>query len=431
MPTYVSPFTGDVVQQTDVSYYPLNFSTNQDLQWPATVNGQEVPASRIMDCVASTPGLTISLPPGGQGSLGTDILFRNLGSETFIVVDYSGGSSVAIASGVSKYFYLVDNSTETGAWANVTFGTGTSSADAASLQGAGLTTLAGKLAVTQDPITVTTTPTITDADRAETLVWTSGNGTFTLPDVGTLTPGWFINFRNNGTGSINIVGTGASQINNQPNITVNPGESGLLMYQSSTGNFFTVGLATPSNVTFTSATYDVDSIVGSTFSLVSYAPIIQTYVALSGTRTTNLDVLLPATTQLYILLNDTSGVTYSITFQVSGSSQTPIPLGPGTVATVLSDGNFLYVLSQTTTTVFYAADGSAIGPSYSFISDTTTGMYLDDVGVLGLTANGSNMMLLDNRALPTISTVAEFTADGGVNTIAKVTAEGGIDGGTF
>jgi hypothetical protein len=145
---------------------------------------------------------------------------------------------------------------------------------------------------------------------------------------------------------------------------------------------------------------------------VSYAPIIQTYVALSGARTTDLNVLLPATTQLYILVNDTGAVTYNVTFQISGSVQAPIPLGPGTVATVLSDGNFLYVLSQNTTSFYYAADGSAAVPSFSFINDTNTGMYLDAVNILGLTANGVNMMLLDNTAPldPQISTPATFNA---------------------
>jgi hypothetical protein len=416
MTTYVSPFTGDVVQQTDVTYFELNFSTNQTLHWPVTVNPPEVPAARIMDCTPSTAGLSVALPPGGQGSNGTDILFRNFGAVSFTVTDSAGGASVSIGAGVSKYFYLSDNSTEAGTWQNVTFGTGTSSADAASLQGAGLTTLAGKLATTQTPITSSTAPTLDNTSRANTYIWTGGNGTFTLPAAAGLTPGWYFNFRNNGTGAINIIGTGASQVNNQPNITVNPGESGILMFQSSTGNFFTVGLATPSNVTFTSATYDVDAVIGSTFSLVSYAPIIQTYVALSGTRTTDLDVLLPATTQLYILLNDTTGVTYNVTFQVSGSSQAPIPLGPGTVATVLSDGNFLFVISQTTTTVFFAANGAAAAPSYSFINDTTTGLYLDAVGVLGVSANGVEMMLLDSTTPldPQVSTPATFTAIKGI-----------------
>lgn len=416
MTTYVSPFTGDVVQQTDVTYFQLAFSTNQTLHWPVTVNPPEVPAARIMDCTPSTAGLSVALPPGGQGSEGTDILFRNFGSVAFTVTDSAGGASVSIGAGVSKYFYLSDNSTPAGVWQNVTFGTGTSSADAASLQGAGLTTLAGKLATTQTPLSVSASLTFTDANRANTYVWTGGNGTFTIPAVGGLTPGWFVSFRNNGTGALTIIGTGVSQINGQPNITVNPGDSGILMFQSSTGNFFTVGLATPSNVTFTSATYDVDSVVGPTFSLVSYAPIIQTYVALSGTRTTNLNVLLPATTQLYILVNDTGAVSYSVTFQISGSSQAPIPLSPGSVATVLSDGNFLYVLSQNTTSFYYAADGSAAVPSYSFISDTNTGMFLDAANVLGFSANGADMMLMDNTSPlnPQVTTPGTFTAINGI-----------------
>jgi hypothetical protein len=411
MTTYVSPFTGDVVQQTDVTYYPLAFSTNQTLHWPATVNPPEVPAARIMDCTPSTAGLSIALPPGGQGSVGTDIFFRNFGAVAFTVTDSEGGASVNIGAGVSKYFYLSDNSTDTGIWQNLTFGTGTSSADAASLQGAGLTTLVGKLATTQAPIVVSSTPTITDATRAQTLVWTGGTGTFTIPDVSTLTPGWFFNFRNNGNGAVVIIGTGASQINNKPNITINPGDSGILMLQASTGNFFTVGLATPSNVTFTSATYDVDAVVGDTFNLVAYAPIIQTYVAVSGTRTTNLNVILPATTQLYILLNDTEAP-YQVTFQISGSSQTPIALPSGSVITVLSDGNFLYLLSTNSTSYYYAANGTALAPSFTFLNDTSTGMYLDENKVLGLTANGSNMLLLDNSVAlnPQVSTTATFTA---------------------
>jgi hypothetical protein len=192
------------------------------------------------------------------------------------------------------------------------------------------------------------------------------------------------------------------------------------MFQQSTGNFLTVGLATPSNVTFTSSTYDVDSIIGGTFSLVSYAPIIQTYVALSGTRSTTLAVTLPATTQLYVLVNDTGQAGYNITFQVSGSLQTPISLPDGGIALILSDGNFLYVISQSTTNVFYAINGSAAAPSHSFTSNTNTGMYLVGTNVLGLSANSTNMLRLDNTNTlsPQVSTPATFTA-------------GLISGGTF
>jgi len=61
-PVYTSPFTGTVVTPTDVSYDALAFSTDQTLFWPSTVSGTEVVAARIIDCVASTVGLSIALP---------------------------------------------------------------------------------------------------------------------------------------------------------------------------------------------------------------------------------------------------------------------------------------------------------------------------------------------------------------------------------
>lgn len=412
MPTFTSPFTGTVVQPTDVSYYALEFSTDQDLYWPAVVNPTQVPAARIMDCTPLAADLHVNLPQGDQGSVGSDILFRNFGSEAFSIVDFSGDLSVLIQPGESKYFYLSDNSTPDGVWQNVTFGTGTSSADAATLQGYGLTTLNGKLCVTGNIVEVSSTPTLLDSSRAATYVWTGGNVTFTLPTALSLSSGWFIGFRNSGSGTLTIMGQGTSLVNSAASISVNPGDSGYLVFQQSTGNFFTIGLTVPTNVTFTSATYDVDAIAGTTLNLVSYAPIIQTYVGLSGTRAVDLDVTLPAITQLYVLVNSTGTSSYNITFQVSGSSQTPITLVDGQTALVLSDGNFLYVLTQTTTGTFLANNGSANSPSFSFNSDTTTGMYLVGTGVLGLSSNGVEILEMDGTNLSDlqISTNATFNA---------------------
>jgi len=412
MPTFTSPFTGTVVQPTDVSYYALNFSTNQDLYWPAVVNPTQVPAARIMDCTPSTIGLTVVLPQGDQGSVGTDILIRNKGANNFTVTAFGGTQSVTITAGTSRYFYLSSNATTAGTWQNVQFGTGTSAADAASLQGAGLTTIAGQLAVTGNIVEVSSAPTILDSSRAATFVWTGGNTTFTLPTALALSAGWFIGFRNSGSGTLNITGQGTSLVNGTASIAVNPGESGYLIFQQTTGNFFTIGLSTQSNVTFTSATYDVDAIVGTTLNLVSYAPIIQTYVGLSGTRAVDLDVTLPAITQLYVLANSTGESGYNITFQVSGSAQTPIVLTTGQTALVLSDGNFLYVLTQATTGIFLANNGSAGAPSFSFNSDTSTGMYLVGSSVLGLSANGVQILNLNgtNTSDLQISTTATFNA---------------------
>lgn len=420
MPTYTSPFTGTVVQPTDVSYYALNFSSNVQLYWPAVVNPTQIPAARIIDATPSTFGLTIALPEADQGAVGTDILIRNFGVNSFTVTNFGGSGSVTVSPGVSIYFYLSSNTTSSGVWQNVTFGTGTSAADAASLQGAGLTTISGKLAVTGNIVTTSVSPTLLDSSRASTIVWTGGNGTINIPAANALTPGWFIGFRNNGSGALNIQGQGTSQIDQQPNIVVNPGFSGYLIFQQSTGDFYTVGLANPANVTFTSATYDVDAVPGNTLNLTSYAPIIETFVGLSGTRSVDLDVTLPAITQLYVFVNNTGSGLYNVTFQISGSVQTPIALANGQVATVLSDGNFLYVLSQTTTGVFLANNGSISSPSFSFSSDANTGMYLQGSGILAFSANSTDMLVVDNSNVldPQMSTPATFNA-------------GLISGGTF
>jgi hypothetical protein len=398
-PVYVSPFTGTVVTPTDVSYYALAFNSNAQLAWPSTVNGSETPAARIIDCVASASGLSIALPEGDQGTLGADILFRNLGAFSFTITDFLGGASVTVPVGISKYFYLVDNSTTAGTWNNVTFAAGTSYADAASLAGAGLTTVSGKLATTQNTIDLTTSPVINDLSRAATFVWNGGAGNFTLPTVSSLSPGWYIAFRNNGTGTLNINPVSPDTINGLATIATNPGDSGFIMYDSTALGFITVGLAPVNNVTFTAATYDVDTIPGNTFSLTSYAPIIQTYIAQSGTRSATLAVTLPAITQIYILVNNTNQTGYNITFQNQGSSQPPLVLSAGNVITVLSDGLNLFPLTTASTGLFYAANGSAALPSYSFNNDTTTGMYLVGSSILGLTANGREIMQLDNSNL--------------------------------
>jgi len=419
-PIYTSPFTGTVVTPTDVSYLALPFSSNQTLFWPSTVNGSQVAAARIIDCTPSTSGLSISLPEGDQGTVGADILFRNLGSNSFVVKDFLGGNSVTIGAGISKYFYLTDNTTTAGTWGNVTFGAGTSSADAASLAGAGLTTVNGQLATTQNIVDVSIPPTITNTSRAATYNWTGGVGTINLPSVSLLSTGWFIAFRNSGSGALTFSPVSPQLINGKSTIVTNPGDSGFIFYDASAGAFITVGWVTPNNVVFTSATYDVDAIVGNTLNLVSNAPIIQTYIAQSGTRTQTLAVTLPAITQLYIFVNNTNQSGYTVTFQNQGSSQAPLALSTGNTYTLLSDGEFLYILNSSSSSSFKAINGIAGAPAYSFLTDNTTGMYLPGTGILGLAANGTEIIDINatNLSNPIV------TVNGQLN--AKL-----ISGGTF
>ena len=414
MTTFTSPFTGDIVQPTDVSYTDLQFSSNVTLAWPpyqSEVAGS-VAISRIMDCTASTTNLIISLPPGSQGAVGTDVLFRNLGSNPFVVEDYSGDQSVTINPGAARYFYLVDNSTTDGVWHNFAYGVGTSSADAASLVGAGLTNVAGKLATTNSIVEVSAPFTLYDSSRALTYLWSGGLDSITLPTVSSLSAGWYIMIRNNGSGTLTINAPGVAEINGESSITLNPADSGIIVVDKNGGNFYTVGVAPQTGVSFTAATYDVDSVIGNTLNLVSYAPTIQTYVALAGARTQNLNVVLPAITQLYVFSNSTNNSNYNVTFQVSGSSQSPIQFSTGTVAIVLSDGANLYILTQVGQGYYFADNGIESAPSYSFINDTSSGMYLPSVHQLALASNGMNVMLFNasNSADVQVSTPAQFNA---------------------
>jgi len=419
-PTYTSPFTGTVVTPTDVSYNTLSFSSNTTLFWPVTANSTDAVAARIIDCAAGAGGLSIALPNASQGTLGSDILFRNLGAFSFIVTDNTGGASVVVPAGIAKYYYLTDNTTQAGVWGNVTFGAGTSVADAASLAGLGLTTYNGKLATGQNVIDTATVPVITQNNSGSTYNWGGGAATFNLPNVESINAGWYIAFRNSGTGTLNFNPVSPQTINGSPSIATNPSDSGFIMYDPTTGGFITVGWAVPATSAFNSATYDVDNIVGNNLNLTSYAPIIQTYIAQSGTRTQTLLVTLPAITQIYVFVNATEQAGYNINFQCQGTTAAPLVLTAGSVLTVLSDGTNLYSLVTASTGIYYVSNGTAALPSYTFSNDITTGLYLKNSGNLGITAGGVELLDVNNNnpLLPTVTVYAPFTATS-------------ISGGTF
>lgn len=399
MTTYVSPFTGDIVQPTDVSYAEVGFSSNITLYWPQYVNAGEQVAARVMEFSATTAGLEVTLPNAEQTALGQDILIRNTGAYTFTVKRFDGSGSFSVAPNIAYYTYLIDNTTTGGVWSVLQFGAGTAFADAASLAGSSTTAVIGKLeAAFVTAEYSTTAPTITDQTRGSCLVWTGGATTWQLPAVADLSSGWFILVRNNGTGALTInTSSVSSTIDGNVNITLPLGDSCFICVNRdiTKQDFFTVGRARPNSLTFTSATYDVDTIAGPTYSLVTNTPIIQRYIALSGTRTTSLLIQLPAVTQVYYIVNDTGQSGYEINLQVQGSSQTPLILTDGSQIAVLSDGNYLYTLNQVVSGSQQAASGTASAPGFSFVAQPSTGMYLANPSQLGLTAGGNNIATLD------------------------------------
>ncbi len=423
-PVYVSPFTGTVVTQTQVSYGAIPLSSNQSTYWPATTPSGSYTLARILDVTPSAAGLTLTLPQANQGTRGADSLIRNFGATNFTVFSFNNTESYVIQPGQSWYFYLIDNSTEGGAWHTVQFGTGTSAADASALAGNGLQTVDGLLWTSQTIIDITSAPTLTQNSSALVYNWTSGNGTITLPLAGNLSDGWYIGFRNSGTGGLTFDPQGTSTVNGNASLVTNPGDSGFIVFKESTGDFYTLGLAAPNQTIFTSSVYDVDSIGpsapnGPTLDLTAFAPVIQTYVDLTGTRTAPLNVVLPPITQFYILTNNTGYTSFDISFNVQGGTGSPVLVPAGGVATVTTDGINIYPITQSVVTGnFLANNGTAAAPTYSFISDTNTGLYLNNPNVLGIVANGANMILVDNSATPVVTVTGQLKA-------------GSIQGGTF
>ena len=211
MTTYTNPYTGQTVSPSQVGYEALTISTDTTLQWPINGNTIDVVAN-IIEVTATVASLKLYMPPATQVSVGQSALIRNVGAQSFTVVDTSGNTIVTIASGIAEYIYVTDNTTIDGSWETVTFGAGTSAANAATLAGYGLQAINTTLNTATPVNTFSADYTMITADRASLYVWTGGAGTVTLPSAQDAGSDWFAIIKNDGTGVLNVALQGSNQI---------------------------------------------------------------------------------------------------------------------------------------------------------------------------------------------------------------------------
>jgi hypothetical protein len=409
--SYVSPFTGDVIQPTDVSYRAVTLTTNVQLNWPSNSTTNTDYAARIMQVTASSAGLSMYMPPANQASVGNDALIRNIGSNTFTVKDYAGTNTiVSIAAGESKYIYITTNPNAQGTWGNIAFGTGSSSADAATLAGYGLVASGAMLNQSHPSAAITTGTTFAATDRAQTRVWSSGSGAATLPAAATLGNNWFTLFKNNGSGSFTITCTGAELIDGNSSKTFNPSESAFIVC-TGTG-YVTIGYGVSSQFAFTVLTKNV---MGGAVTLTNNeaANNIQEYV---GNLVSNVTVTFPPVVNLYVISNQVTdnGFTFTVTTGLGYSAVIP----PGQQATLICDGtNFFNANTvQAGASSVSLVDGTVGTPSLNFAGETSTGIYRPSAGQLAISVLGT-------KRLGVTSTGVSVTGTG--------TFSGGIQGGTF
>lgn len=412
MTTYNSPFTGDVIQPTDVSYSAFSMSANVTLAWPINGNQTGNYAARIMDVTPTAGGLSLYMPPANQVSVGTDSLITNRGSYTLSVVNSAGGAIVSIAPGKSWYIFVTNNNTEAGAWSSLAFGVGASSPDAASLAGYGLVAIGATLNQSHPVSGVANGYTFQPSDRAQTLSWSGGTGSATLPASGDLGNNWFFLFKNNGTGTFTINTTGLNTLDATVSKNFQPEESAIIVCDGS--NFFTIGYGQSSNYVFnvlvkpvTSGAYSITASEASN--------LIQEYV---GSLSGNVTVTYPPIVNLYVVSNQTIAGAYTleITTGIPGSATAFIPAGGQ--ATLICDGtNFLNANTvQAGATQIGVIDGTAANPSIYFSNESSTGIYRPASGQWGLSILGTNVVTVDSAGM-TVTGTGTFT--------------NGISGGVF
>lgn len=417
--SYNSPFTGQVIQPTDVSYRAITLSANTQLEWPINGNATDDYAARIMQVTATTTGLSLYMPPANQTSVGNDALIRNIGSNTFTVKDYSGTNTiVSVAAGESKYIYITANATDQGTWGIIAFGTGTSSADSATLAGYGLVASGATLNQSHPVASLTSGYTFATTDRAQTYVWGGGTTTATLPASATVGNNWFTLVKNNGTGTLTLATTGSESIDDGLTKTFAPNESAFII---STGTaYVTVGYGTSTQFEFTAL---VKSVTSGAYTLTASeaSNTIQTYI---GTLTGNVTVTYPPVVNFYVVSNQCTagGYTLTITTGVSGGATATIPAGGQ--ATLICDGtNFLNANTALAGGVTLSLiNGTAGTPSLNFSSETNTGVYRPGAGRFGITVLGNEIVDVDAGGAQVTGTLDST----GVGTFL-----GGVKGGTF
>lgn len=392
MTTYINPFSGQTINPSQVGYESLTLSADTTLQWPVNGNTSSVVAN-IIEVTPTAGGFKLYMPAATQVSDGQSALIRNIGAYSFTVVKSDGSTIATIASGVAQYIYVTDNTTIPGTWSSVTFGTGTSAANAADLAGYGLTALSTTLNQSYSTRQIYSSYALLLSDRASFLVWGGGAGTFTLPSASSVGNNWFVMIRNGGTGILNVTPIGSDLIDGQSNAQLQINESFVVVSNGTNWNTFGYGQSTQFFFTILSKT-----VTGGTVTLTA-AEASNTIQEYYGTLTSNCTVILPPTVQLYSLQNATTG-SFTLSFKTAlGSSSLVLPTGQTVIA--VCDGTNVYnaQTASVTGTNVTLANGTSAAPSLNFTGDTTTGLFLIGTGNLGFSIGGTQGMSLSNNGL--------------------------------
>lgn len=317
MTTFTDVFNAGTINPAWVGYKLYNVSVSTALSWPVLTNLSANIVAGFMQC-QTTAGLHFTMPDATQTSTGTTCIFDNTGGNSFTVVS-NAASTVLITAATATAWVLVltDNSTTDGTWLTFQLGAGSSSAIAASLAGLGIKAITTTLNQEYPAVSYSTNQTILAASRASISIWTGGAGTFSLTTAATLGAGWFFNVSNQGTGALAISDAGAATINGAASVTLNPGDSAILITNGTL--WVTVGLG--KSATFAISYISINVAPGGTFTL-SGTQFNQIIYQFTGAIVSNTHIVVPSTVQQYWCDNETSGA-FTLDIGTSGQASPP------------------------------------------------------------------------------------------------------------
>lgn len=407
--SFNSPFSGNVVQPTDVSYAQYTISVDTQLQWPINSEPNVDYAARIMQITATVGSLKLIMPPANQTSVGQDALIRNVGSNTFTVVDYAGNTIISVAAGQAQYIYVTTNATTAGTWGIIAFGTGTSSSDAATLAGAGLVAQSTTLNQSHPSSYIADGDTFVASDRAQMHIWTGGAGTVTLPLVSVVGDNWFLMVRNAGTGTLTVNTSSGQLFDNNTTKLFQPGDSAFIVCTGT--DYLSVGYGQGTNFAFSALSY---AVVSGTYTLTANEAA-NTIQEITGTLTGSVTIIYPPVVNLYVISNQTSAGGNSLTVKTATGIGVIVP--PASQVTVICDGVNFYNANTTQigATAISLISGSASAPAINFIAQTNTGMFYS-TNTVAFSVIGTQRLSVTVNGI-TVNGVGTFT--------------GGISGGTF
>lgn len=325
MTVYTNIFGGSNIYPSNVSYDAITLTADTTYYWPLEAAPGENLIASIVDVTASAGPFAIILPDAREAATGQTILFNNVGSNAFVVKNAAGTQVLSVAVGTTWQIYLTNNTTQAGVWRTFQYGASVSSVNASALAGAGLEAVGSVLTQAYPTSTFNANYTASAADRVTTFIWTGGAGTFTLPAAATVGNNWFVQLRNEGSGTIVCTPSGSDTINGSSFLNFDPGDSAIVLTDGT--SFYTIGFGQAAVFAFDYTSIDV---AGTGNYVLSGAELNRIAYNFTGTLTGNRAIIVPPTVQQYWVGNSTTG-SFTLSIKTSGGTGPNVAQGARTI----------------------------------------------------------------------------------------------------